>query len=405
MTLKLENISCRFAILELLVIMIYFNPIADLFPSMIQIMLFFAWVFFSVHDTKLWGKAIPLVSISVFIFFVTLLRCIAANQLNMDYYSTFQVVIARYQFMVCPILFVYVSELENEKKKHLFKVAMMSIFGTIMFSLYYILWVDPQAVRNTQRDVHLWGVGDFMLMYAIAVIIGPLLLVIMQRIKNKQKSLALILLISAMVICLVLCNLVTSVVIAALSIFVTYCVTRRQKIIYVVLAIILSIMIALRSVFANLLYYIAAKNIFYWSTNNKIIAIANVLVGNMNNIDTLSRRFMLANWSLQSFKEHPFLGINWKNHIYGKIGCHCQWADDLGRFGVIGNFVIIYNYIKIARYTVNYANSRLIKDSIISVWIMFAILGFLNPCLSGTLLMMMFVIVPTFDSLIGEENE
>lgn len=130
------------------------------------------------------------------------------------------------------------------------------------------------------------------------------------------------------------------------------------------------------------------------------MAIANILSGDMTHIDTLSRRFMLANWSLVSFKNNPIFGINWKNHTYGKIGCHMQWADDLGRYGIIGNIFIIINYFMLAKYTINNTDKCFVKNSLVTVWIMFFILGFLNPCLSATNLMMMFVVIPSIEGIL-----
>lgn len=109
---------------------------------------------------------------------------------------------------------------------------------------------------------------------------------------------------------------------------------------------------------------------------------------------------MLADQSLQSFSENPIFGINFKNHVEGEIGCHCQWADDLGRFGILGNIFIVYNYVRIVKYTIRNSGT-FVKRNIISAWICFFILGFLNPNLSGTILMAILVIIPTFDAVGG----
>ena len=71
-----------------------------------------------------------------------------------------------------------------------------------------------------------------------------------------------------------------------------------------------------------------------------------------------------------------------------------QWADDLARFGILGNLIIILNYAIIAIYTINTSKNMLEKNSMIATWIIFTILGFLNPLLSGPILMMIFVVIP-----------
>lgn len=398
MRIKIHNTS--FLILEILIILVYLNPIADLFPSFLQIVVFFIWLIFNIRNSKMWGEALPLSLLNILIFIFTLIRCIAANQLNTDYYSTLQTVIARYQMLIYPILFVYVKKLNNIDKKRIFNLAISCIVGTILVSLYYIIRIDPQAIRNTQRAVALFGVGDFMLMYAIAIAIGPILFLIIEKKKQRQKCIGISISFLLMLICLGLCNLVTSVVVACCSIFVMYVVSRRKKLMCIYISFIVGISILMKSIFANFLYYIVEKQVFYWSTNNKIMAIANILSGDMTHIDTLSRRFMLANWSLVSFKNNPIFGINWKNHTYGKIGCHMQWADDLGRYGIIGNIFIIINYFMLAKYTINNTDKCFVKNSLVTVWIMFFILGFLNPCLSATNLMMMFVVIPSIEGIL-----
>lgn len=401
----LKNRSVSFVLLEFLIILVYLNPIADLFSSYIQIIVFILWILFMVNNKAFFGEALPFTVLNILIFIFSLIRCIFANQINTDYYSTFQIVIARYQMMIYPILYIYVKRLNKEKKRTLFNLAIFSIVGTILVSLYYILFVDPQAIRNTQRSVPLFGVGDFMLMYAMAISVGPIFFFIIKRIKDGKRSIGYILSFLLIIICLLLCNLVTSVVIAAISLFVMYIVSRNNKSMISILCIMSILLYIIKSNIAQLFYFIASKNLFYWSTNNKIIAIANVLNGDMTNIDTLSRRFMLASWSINSFKEHFLFGINWKNQKYGVIGCHMQWADDLGRFGVIGNLLFLIDYLYMFNYMKQHTLNTFVKNSIVTVWIMFFILGFLNPCLSATNLMMMFVIIPSMDGFFDYEME
>ncbi len=392
--------SASLLMLETLIILVYLNPVADLFPSFLQIGIFVLWALFSIRNTKLWGEALSISIINFIILVFSLLRCVMADQLNTDYYSTLQVVIARYQVFIYPILFIYVKGLSNRDKKKIFTLAIACILGTVLVSLYYIAAVDPQAIRNTQRSVALFGVGDFMLMYAIAIAIGPLLFLIIERRHDKKSNKLLIISVVLMVVCLILCNLVTSVVVAAISIFAMYIVRNKKKYGLVIVAAFAAIALAARTLLSKALFALAGKDLFYWSTNNKIIAIANVLSGDMTNIDTLSRRFMLARWSLESFKKHPFFGLDWKDHAYGTIGCHMQWADDLGRYGLIGNAIILLSYIRIAKYSVTSIENSFVKDSMITLWIMFFILGFLNPCLSATNLMMMFVVIPACEGML-----
>ena len=399
-------INIPFFFLGCLIILTYFYLIATIMPSLVQIPFFFLWILATAKDGKMWSKAINLSLVGILMFLFSFIRCAIAGQLNMEYYSTFQSVIQRYQLMVFTMVYIYVADLERDKKKKVFKLSAFSIFVTCVFSLFYVFFVDPQAIRNTQRD-YLWGVGDFVLMYAMAIFSGPLLHLIMEKRKRHEKVLNYVILLGTMLLTIIMCNLVTSVVVAAISIVLTYCISRKQKVLYIIFSAVGVLLLSLRKVFGELLYSLADKRIFYWSTNNKIIAIANILSGvaDKTNVDTITRRFMLAGFSLNSFKNNPIFGINWKDSKYGTIGGHMQWADDLGRYGIVGALICIPYYIYLCHYTSNYNKSTIVHDSMLSAWLVFFILGFLNPNLSGTILMIIFVVIPTFDSLIGDNDE
>lgn len=385
-------------LLELLIVFQYVNLVGDLFPSYIQIGLFFLWVLSIADNKKIIVKIIKLNYLSLLIFVVVFLRCIIAEKLDMSYFSPMQAVIARYQFFAYPCIFIYVSVLEKRDKRKIFNVSLISVLITVIVSFYYIFFIDPQAIRNTQ-GVSYWGVGDFQLMYAMAMFMGPLAMAIKKRKKEKGKCWHLMLAFILFGLCLLLCNLVTTVVIAAISITLSFAVSIKTKLKYFLGGGIITLIILLRQTWGNFLYKIADSGTFYWSTSNKIRAIANVIVGDFSYIDTLGLRITLIKQSLQSFKENPLFGINFRTHDVGVIGGHSQWPDDLGRYGIFGNAVIIVNYIMIAKYTINYNSNKEVRNLMLSVWITFFILGFLNPCLSGAILMVMFVVVPTFDAL------
>lgn len=397
------KINIPMLLLKILIIIQYVNLVADLFPSFVQIIVFVLFLLSICNNKKVISEGLKISYISLLIFIVVLLRCVIADRLDTSYYSPFQNVIVRYQFFVYPFIFGYINTLNNKMKKEIFKIAIISILITVIVSFYYMLFVDPQAVRNTQ-GVYYWGVGDFQLMYAIAILIGPLFMLISENKRKKKKTFYLVFALVLMLLCLILCNLVTTWIIVGISVGISAFLMIKSKLKYTLTGIVLFVIIAIRSSIAKLLYLISESGIFYWSTSNKIAAIANVLSGNFVNIDTLSRRMMLINQSLTSFSKHPLFGINFKEHIMGNIGCHSQWADDLARYGIIGNFIIFLNYIKVAKYTISHCTNYLTRKSMICAWITTFILGFLNPCLSGTILMAIFVLIPTIDSVSEEEK-
>ncbi|HFU4451055.1 TPA: hypothetical protein ACGPAN_001119, partial [Streptococcus suis] len=378
----------------------YINIISDLLPKFTQVVVFACWYILATRNRDFFNKSLHISILSFAIFLITLLRTVIADQINMDYYSPMQAVIQRYQFLIYPVIYVYICDLPKFKKKKLINLAFLSILITIAISFYYIFKVDPQAIRNTQRSIKLIGVGDFQLMYALSLITGPLLMTIFNRWGKVQVKhfFELSFIFCSVLLCLILCNLVTSVVVALISMFVTFFLNSKSKLFRFVLISVVSLLYGLKELIADSLYALANQNIFYWSTNNKIVAIANVLVGNFEQTDTLSRRDMLASQSMESFYKNPVLGIDFKNHVAGNIGGHMQWADDLARFGIFGNLIIIINYIMIAVYTIKTSKDKIVRDSMMATWITFVILGFLNPLLSGPILMMIFVVIPLLNS-------
>ena len=136
---KIGQINVPFFLLCCLIILTYFYPIATIMPSFVQIPFFFLWILATAKDGKMWRKAFNISLVSIFMFVYSLIRCVIAGQLNMEYYSTFQAVIQRYQLMVFTIIYVYVVDLDRDKKKKVFMLSTFSIFVTCLFSLFYVL--------------------------------------------------------------------------------------------------------------------------------------------------------------------------------------------------------------------------------------------------------------------------
>lgn len=397
-------VNMAFLMTEILVILQFMNPIGDLFPSYIQMVVFALWLLFVCFDKKLIWKFISISLVSAVILCFTFIRCIEAGTLDMGYFSPMQAVIGRYQFFVYPTMFIYIIRLEAKKKRRIFNLAVISIITTVIVSLYYVIGVYPQAIRNTQ-GVSFFGVGDFQLMYAMALFSGPYLSYIRKRWANKDRALVHIISFGLICLCIILCNLVTAVVTLALSIALSYYFYTKKLRHKLFLITIAGGAVAFKKVWADLLRNIAEKNIFYWSTNKKIIAVANLISGEHYGLDTISVRIKLTKTSWNSFKEHFLFGIDFRNHQSGVIGGHAQWVDDLARFGIFGNIIIWGNYIYIARYTIKNSCSFEMRSSLIVAWITFFVLGFLNPCLSGTIFMIMFIVIPCmYETSSGESD-
>lgn len=396
------KINVSFLLLKALIVLQYLNLVADCFPSYFQMIVFIFWlIVMFAQKEKILNRCAYLSWFSFVFFAFVLLRCVSANMLDLSYFSPMNAAIGRYQLFAYLTLFPYVITLNKKQKKQIFDLTLACMAITVIVSLYYILFVDPQAIRNTQ-GVDYFGVGDFLLMYGMAMLMGPLLALIIAKRKKHEKPVLYFIVFCLMLLCLILCNLVTSLVIAIISIAVTVFLTQGRRVWQLTVGMLAIVVVALKSVWASMLRKIASSEIFYWTMNNKLIAIANVLQGDFENVDTLSLRVELSMIGLNSFKQNALFGIDFRNHKSGVIGGHAQWTDDLARYGIIGNLFLVLYYIFAAKYTVRQCKSSFVKHLMISEWIVFLILGFLNPCLSGTVLMVMFVVVPSLEFYFDE---
>ena len=108
----------------------------------------------------------------------------------------------------------------------------------------------------------------------------------------------------------------------------------------------------------------------------------------------LGKRVELITVSLTTFLNNPICGIEFNNYNsleHGiTIGSHCQWADDLGRYGLVGMFFYI-SFLRIIWNKLSKISG--IEDNPVksAVFVYIMVYGFFNPVISeGTV---MFVLI------------
>lgn len=391
------RIKPSFKVLELLIILLYMNPVGNLVPSYMQILVFFLWLLFALIDREITVKIVNFSSLNLLIFLIIFFRSCFSGKLDLnDYFSPIGASIGRYQLLIYSIIFLYIRRLNRKEKDTLFFLSIFSMAVTASFSIYYVAFIDPLAVRYSMIDQY-WGTGDFQAIYAMAVLIGPLSSLVLDKKRTCRYRLFMLISLFIMAICLVLSNLVTSVIIAALSIIVSFYLENRNGVKPLFLGMISIVGIALKNVWADLIFVIADSGMFFWSTADKMRTVADLLKGNADNLNTLGLRMRLAKISLDTFKKNPIWGLDFKDYGQNTIGSHNQWTDDLARFGILGNLLIWWNYIRLFNMSVHYMDSEHIKNALKTVWFIFFVFGFLNPCLIGQVLAVIFIVVPTMN--------
>lgn len=179
-----------------------------------------------------------------------------------------------------------------------------------------------------------------------------------------------------------------------LVIFNTIVKKKSTRIFLIVLLILLVILIQtqLVSLLTFLNESVFASNASVSDRINEIIKFLSE--GNITGTD-FAKRVELISISLKSFAQNPILGIKYSNYnsISGgiTIGSHCQWADDLGRYGIIG--IIIWTVLlrSIWKKIFSHNNTSIIPVNS-SIFLYILVYGFFNPVISEGTVLILFII-------------
>ncbi|HJF40320.1 MAG TPA: hypothetical protein K8V91_05285 [[Clostridium] spiroforme] len=140
-----------------------------------------------------------------------------------------------------------------------------------------------------------------------------------------------------------------------------------------------------------------AKVINSKEIDNKVIQLISLLNGMA--IGNVESRFGLVDIALNTFINHPIIGIGPQNNanIYFKtyLGMHSTFFDDLARYGVLGMGVMLGAYISFYRDKIKmYSGTcciRALKTSLIS----YVVISMLNPTISANVGITLFFVIPS----------
>lgn len=122
------------------------------------------------------------------------------------------------------------------------------------------------------------------------------------------------------------------------------------------------------------------------------------------NAYSMDRRFELAEYSLDTFRLHPILGVGVGGIRYGVIGYHQEWPDLLGVCGIVGTVIVMVSFTDTFRRIKRRTSDRSDRRSFyLSCFILF-ILGWLDPCLGFPQMYSVMVILPNLSVLVRREE-
>lgn len=304
--------------------------------------------------------------------------------------------------------FIFVRYIAKEGERKFFVVAMLFVTALSCFrSLSLVLSSgNAYAIRYASRYGYETDVSGFYQVYAIPFYVVIVFFLLTYR--EYKKTIHTILLIGVLGIYLYFIAIslfTTALILTAIGIllFYFYKALRDNRSVFLMgllaLFIVLFLIIVVFPGQIMDLVINLTKNLNY-VIRDRLLYVAESILNVSSGISyNHERREVLASYSLDTFKSHPLLGVGYSGYGYGVIGCHQEWYDMLGVFGLIGSIIIFAILIKLFVEVYRDLDSRNKKDLFIILSGMFILLGFLNPCLSDPLLIALFVVVPNLKFL------
>lgn len=296
----------------------------------------------------------------------------------------------------------------KEKHKRLIFIALFAVvIISIVVSLYYVSAVDIYAIRYYEER-GFTQVFDFNQLYSLPILFSVVfcfMIASFKAIDLKRKIFYIaFLVLSAWCIfrSLYTFALLLMVFGVGVALFMYWEKKSKTKLFLIclfgVIALILVFLFA--QPVSDFLYDLTED--WNWIVRARVMSVVDEILGTSHsNWYTSERRDELAGYSLATFKAHPLVGVGYSGYEYGVIGCHQEWYDMLGVFGLFGTaFVIIvfvYSSIKIYRKI----TTKIDRACFLTALILFIVLGFLNPCICMPILLVVYVIAPNMSVLLG----
>ena len=324
-----------------------------------------------------------------------------AGQFGMGFFDPINNLVKFIYVFETYVLYLIIQQFERKTRKRLIEFAVWCLIVTMIISLYYNLFIDSTAIRfRPEQYTFICTFGQY---YECVIVISIIVCTLFsQKNVNYIKSL---LVIGILGLVFLVGNLVTGLVLAIGGIGMALILSKVKKLKYglTFIGLLGVIALSLRSYIIEILLQISEWQFFNKITADKIIAMANLLSGR-DQVDTLSTRSMLTQYSINSFKQNPWFGIGYEGYHIGTVGCHQEWSDMLAVFGIVG--VVLIGIVFLFLIKQIYRNIHTQLDFIcfsISLILIF-ILGFLNPALTEEALLAVLVIAPN-SSLIFRKKE
>ncbi len=298
-------------------------------------------------------------------------------------------------------LIQYMSERE---KRIMIHIVCLCCIVTDIFSVVYELQ-SPLAIRyrGLYGGDYPWIVSfDQIFAYSIfAVMI--VLMYISERVKYKKDWLIIFTAVMNLFV-LAFSKLATPMFLAFMIVimYYTYFLIKKRKL-YIIVLTYISFFIIIFS--KQILNIILALNTGEGFIASRVNAVINALLKNGGQTTSLSNRKIKIDICLNSLKKNPFMGIGFTNFNEYTVGCHQDWYDILAVSGFFGFMAIITVLILYSKRIYRYTENRKDKMRYVFGLIYFFTLGFFDPCLNISIIIVVFGLIPNMGVLLRRKNE
>lgn len=295
--------------------------------------------------------------------------------------------------------------LDRKKKRIILIATFVTISISCLVSVFYAATQDIYAIRNYEEK-GFTNVMDFNQTYAVPFAFALILFLLLstKKIEMRKRLLPIgFLVLSAYFVFVSLYATALMFIGVAIGMSFLPALYRKSKKIFIVFMCTCFLLILLCFLFnqqiSDFLYKFTED--MNWIVRARVRSVIDTVFqtdhGNWYNTD---RREELANYSLATFMQHPLFGVGYSGYGYGVIGCHQEWYDTLGVFGLAGGAYILFMMIFNTRQVYLYSETQLDKDALLISVMMLAVMGFLNPCFNKQVLFMVYVVAPNLSSLL-----
>ena len=299
-------------------------------------------------------------------------------------------------------LAIGMDSLTRIQKKRVLQGVLISVLISTLISLYNVILVDKYAIRYYESR-GFTTVFDFSQFYAICLLLCALFFAVISF-RRKARIWPYVLLTGAIFACVGLSLYTTGILLSALGIGMAiairrYTVARNRVILWVTaLAFLVILVYFFRQQISDWVYRITKP--INWILRDRLRSVVDTILRTEHTLSyNHDRRDELAGYSLTSFRQHPLFGIGYAGYGYGTIGCHQEWQDMLGVFGLVGTGIFVALMVFLSVQVLRKTETRTDATAFVLVLLLFIALGFLNPCLSLPVLSVVFIIAPNISVL------